>query len=50
MSIQNKGITFVRNSLSKQDRQYHFGSKGFKTMNYLILKVVFFIMKITEIY
>jgi hypothetical protein len=26
MSIQNKGITFVRNSLSKQDRQYHFGS------------------------
>jgi hypothetical protein len=29
MSIQNKGITFVRNSLSKQDRQDHFGSKGF---------------------
>ena len=29
MSIQNKGITFVRNDLSKQDRQGHFCSKGF---------------------
>ena len=29
MSIQNKGTIFVRNGLSKQDRQDHFDSKGF---------------------
>jgi hypothetical protein len=30
MSIQNKGITFIRNDLSRQDRKGHFGAKGFK--------------------
>ena len=29
MSIQNKGITFIRNDLSRQDRKGHFGAKGF---------------------
>ena len=29
MSIQNKGITCIRNDLSRQDRKGHFGAKGF---------------------
>ena len=27
--VQKKGVTFVRQRLSKQDRQNHFGLKGF---------------------
>lgn len=29
MKVQNKGITFVRHDLAKQDRQNHFGEKLF---------------------
>ena len=29
MTIQNKGVTFVRHGLAKQDRQNHFGTKIF---------------------